>query len=229
MPESHSTLSLVCLHYSILPGIDKGQRSFLPYADVHWPSHYISQQATVANQFRKDACALCHVDGNHAKIWAPTYLEQRHLWVEKWTDLAWASYLGLMQVVEDIFLEANIDVNAEGGIYETALLAASAEGHEGVALLLIEKGADVNASDGYPGTALQVASAEDYESIVLLLLEKDADVNATSDGHFGTALQAAEAGGYKSIVLLLFEKGVDVATRSVGPLSARDHEAGKPL
>ncbi len=49
MPDSHSTLSLVCLHYLMLPDIEN-QSSFLPYSAANWPSHYISQPIAVADQ-----------------------------------------------------------------------------------------------------------------------------------------------------------------------------------
>ena len=59
----------------------------------------------------------------------------------------------------------------------TALQAASAEGHDSTVELLISKGADVN-TQGPLGNALQVASGEGKNSTVELLLDEGADINA---------------------------------------------------
>jgi ankyrin repeat protein len=49
-------------------------------------------------------------------------------------------------------------VNAQGGRYDPALLAASFGGHKEIVQMLLEKGADVNAQGGKHNTALLAAS-----------------------------------------------------------------------
>ncbi|KAK3351860.1 hypothetical protein B0H65DRAFT_137399 [Neurospora tetraspora] len=216
MPKSHSTMSLVCLHYLLLPDLatpvqnspGSQERSFFPYAAVHWPSHHISQEDVLADRSRKDARALCNVVGK-AMVWAPNYFEPRWISWQNWTDLALASYLGLRLVVEDILAKEKIDVNAQGGEYGTALQAASFQGHKEIVEMLLDKGADVNVQGGDYGTALQAASREGYKEIVEMLLDKGADVN-TQGGYYGTALQAASARGHKEVVEMLLDKGADV-------------------
>ncbi|KAL2126120.1 hypothetical protein VTI74DRAFT_1646 [Chaetomium olivicolor] len=115
-----------------------------------------------------------------------------------------------------MLLEKGADVNAQGGLYGTALQMAIAapEGKEEIVAMLLEKGADVNAQDGLYGTALQMAIAafpgeDKKDKIVAMLLEKGADVNAQG-GLYGTALQAAAIRGMEEIVAMLLEKGADV-------------------
>jgi hypothetical protein len=176
-------MSLVCLHYLLLPDLlppvqnsPSGQeRSFLPYAAVHWPLHHISQEDVIADQLRKDARTLCNVAGQ-ARVWAPNYFKRRYGDWQSWTDLALASSLGLRLVVEDILGKERIDINAHGGDYGTTLQTASYRGHKEVVEILLGKGADVNAQGGRYGTALQAASFQGRKKIVEILLGKGADV-----------------------------------------------------
>ena len=126
------------------------------------------------------------------------------------SPLYYISLSGLRRVAE-MLLERKVDVNAQGGVYGTALQAASAKGHKAIVQMLLNKGADVNINiqgKSY-GTALMAASAEGYRDIVLMLLDKGADVHAQG-GRRGTALQAACIEGHRDIVLILLDKGADV-------------------
>ena len=107
-----------------------------------------------------------------------------------------------------LLLNAKVDVNQRGGLYGTALQAASFYGRETVVELLLNKGADVNAKEGYYGTALQAASCYGHGMVVELLLNKGADVNAKG-GQYGTALQTASCWGHGMVVELLLNKGAD--------------------
>jgi ankyrin repeat protein len=61
----------------------------------------------------------------------------------------------------------------------SALLAASSEGEEAIARLLLENGADVNAQGGKHGTALQAASDRGHQAMVELLLENGANITSS--------------------------------------------------
>jgi ankyrin repeat protein len=50
--------------------------------------------------------------------------------------------------VARLLLEKGSDMNAQGGIYSTALQVASSRGYEKMVRLLLEKGADMNAQAG---------------------------------------------------------------------------------
>ncbi|KAB5572282.1 hypothetical protein GE09DRAFT_663096 [Coniochaeta sp. 2T2.1] len=121
MPKSHSTMSLVCLRYLLLPDLatprqnshGSQERSFLPYAAVQWPLHFTSQEDVIAEQSRKDSRTLCNVAGER-RVWAPIYFRRRYISWRGWTELALASSLGLRLVVQDILTKEKIDVDAQG-------------------------------------------------------------------------------------------------------------------
>ena len=216
MSKSHSTMSLVCLHYLLLPDLVPAQKSpddrkssFFPYTAAHWPLHYASQADAIADQSRKDARMICNVAGEQGRVWIPKYFKGSFYEGEDWTDLALASYLGLKLVVRDILVEEKTDINARGGPNGTALHIASAEGHKEIVQMLLDKGADINAQDESYRTALYIALEEGYKEIVQMLLDKGADIN-TQGGFYGTALRIASLNGHKEIVQMLLDKGADI-------------------
>lgn len=76
-------------------------------------------------------------------------------------------------------IEYGADVNAEGGEYGTALIAAAQEPHKAVVKLLLENGADVNlCSSGENLNALYAAASSGHGEVVRLLLHRGADPNA---------------------------------------------------
>ncbi|TGJ75468.1 hypothetical protein E0Z10_g10990 [Xylaria hypoxylon] len=216
MAKSHSAMSLVCLHYLLLPDLvlaqkspDDQERSFLPYAAAHWPLHHLSQEDVIADQSRKDARRLCNVAGEQGRVWMPKYVDPRGLPLEGWTDLALASYMGLKLVVEDILVKEKTGINVQGGFYGTALQAASAEGHKEVVQMLLNKNADVDIQGGFYETALQAASVGGHKEVVQMLLNKNAKVDIQG-GFFKTALQAALARGHKEVAQMLLNNNADV-------------------
>lgn len=120
-----------------------------------------------------------------------------------------AASLGLKMVVR-LALQEGADINADHGIYSSALHAAVSSGHRIVAELLIERGADVNSGGGKHGSALQAASIDhSMYRIVELLIEKGAEVIFYS-GVFTTALAAAARVNNVRTLRLLLKAGADV-------------------
>ena len=115
--------------------------------------------------------------------------------------IVWASLNGHLDTVQ-VLLTHGANVNTHGGLYGTALHAASSKGHDDVVRLLLEHGADVNSQDGEQFTPLRAASSQGYDEVVRLLLEHKADVNI-QDRDYGTALQTASFGGYVKVVQML--------------------------
>ena len=109
----------------------------------------------------------------------------------------------------ELLLRNGADVNAQGGLFDGALQAASYAGNEKLVKLLLENGADVNAYDELFGSALQRASSRGYKEVVELLLRNGADINADG-GRFGDALHLASLRGHKEVVELLLRNGADV-------------------
>jgi ankyrin repeat protein len=112
-------------------------------------------------------------------------------------------------------LNAQADVNAQGGYHGNALQAAAYKGSVEIVQTLLSAQADVNAQGGYYGNALQVAAYRGYTETVQTLLDARADVNAQG-GEFGNALQAAAYGGYTETVQMLLDARADVNTQG-GP------------
>ncbi|PVH69643.1 hypothetical protein DL98DRAFT_505506, partial [Cadophora sp. DSE1049] len=104
-----------------------------------------------------------------------------------------SSFHGHNELIK-ILLKKRADVNAQGGLFGTALQAAASQSKEEIVAILLEKGAKVNAQGGLFGTALQAATFQGKREIVAMLLEKGANVNALG-GSWGTALQAAAGTG----------------------------------
>uniref|UniRef100_A0A8H7XPD2 Ankyrin repeat protein n=1 Tax=Psilocybe cubensis TaxID=181762 RepID=A0A8H7XPD2_PSICU len=75
-------------------------------------------------------------------------------------------------------VEHGADVNTVGGMFNTALQAASYQGHYHLVDLLLSKGADVNASGGKSGNALQAACSQACEKVIELLLSHNAKVTS---------------------------------------------------
>ena len=119
-----------------------------------------------------------------------TYLYRHNIQQLGSSGLLWVAEHG-REAAARKFMEEGANIGARGGVYGTALRAASIKGHEAIVALLLENGADVNARDGYNsrynGNALYAASSEGHHAVVALLLEKGANVNA-QDGDYGSAL-----------------------------------------
>jgi ankyrin repeat protein len=91
----------------------------------------------------------------------------------------------------------------------TALMVASANGHEKIVLSLLKTKLDINAQDKRGGTALMVASSACHTEIVQLLLKNEADPNIQN--YKGTtALVLASENEDESALHVLLEYGADV-------------------
>jgi ankyrin repeat protein len=112
-----------------------------------------------------------------------------------------------------ILLNYDINVNASGGPYDTALGAACYKGKEELVRRLLSHGAEIEPTcEGAGSTsALQHACRKGKESVVKLLVERGAKVNYVSK-KYGTALQAASISGIAEITKLLLESGAGINT-----------------
>jgi ankyrin repeat protein len=225
MPQSHSAISRTCLFQLLSPDINRPpnddpaqdeQHPYFAYAASYWPLHFVSQEVTNTDSFRRHTRTLYNTAGHQASIWAPSYLKQQDL---RWTgcsDLILASYLDLSEVVYDILFKekSNVNIEAKDGYYSrTALSWAAENGHKAVVELLLEKGAEIEAKDSYHSqTALLWAARNGYEAVVELLLKKGAEIEVKD--HIGqTALLLAARNGYEAVVELLLEKGAEIEAK----------------
>ncbi|KAK4947532.1 hypothetical protein LTR10_013477 [Elasticomyces elasticus] len=127
--------------------------------------------------------------------------------------LVWASRIGHVNVVEGLIdLDANINARA---MFDTALYAASLNGHEPVVRLLLEANADADAVGGSHDdccTPLQAASSRGHEQVVRLLLNAGTDVNVENNASMGPPLLGAVDSGDEKTIKLLLEAGANPDT-----------------
>ncbi|KAF2242108.1 ankyrin, partial [Trematosphaeria pertusa] len=119
----------------------------------------------------------------------------------------------------DAMLNHGADINAEGGVYGTALTVAVYSGSLSSVELLLSRGSDVNVQSGYFGNALQAAVSRERVDIVNLLLAHGANVNACG-GRSYTALYAGMQCRNKreELVKILIAAGADASLGQLGCL-----------
>ena len=105
-----------------------------------------------------------------------------------------------------------LDVNQEGGVFGTALIAAASRGNTSTCQLLIARGADLLFQDVH-GCPMHHAVEYNNVKTVNLLLDAGTPID-TVGGKIGTALQFAAMGNSEEAVHLLLDRGADVNTQS---------------
>ena len=91
-------------------------------------------------------------------------------------DLLKAARAGDLPQVRTL-LEKGTDIDHQGRAGVTALILASALGHEGVVQALLAKGAEIDLQAKNGGTALMLASEKGHEGIVQALLARGAEID----------------------------------------------------
>lgn len=112
-----------------------------------------------------------------------------------------------------LHLAEGTDVNAQGGYYGCALVAAVFNGHDAIAMELLQKGAEVNAQGGLYGNALVTTAMQGHEEMIYILLQAGAEIDAKGM-HFASALVAAAARGHAEVVNILLKGGAKINTYS---------------
>lgn len=117
------------------------------------------------------------------------------------------------QAVVRLFLDAGMDVDAANADGETALMAASEQGHVDVARLLLERGADTGrATIRTRRTAIFTAASGGHAAVIRLLAAHGADVNAR-DNTNSRPLHVAALWGHAAAVQALLELGANPGFR----------------
>ncbi|KAJ5538681.1 hypothetical protein N7494_008160 [Penicillium frequentans] len=226
--HSHGTISRQCMQYLKLPDVNNTTEEdwslnddnkpddirdqkypFLAYSAKYWALHFINQEASLADQYTKDACNLCDVTKPHFKTWAPMYNKVLFQDISGLTILLVASYFGIPQVVQGL-LDESAEVNIQDHWFLTALQAASLSGSKQVVLMLLDNDTDINAQFGLYNTALQAASTQGHQNIAEILLNRGGRRVNIQGGDDNTALQAASARGHQQIVEMLLCQGANV-------------------
>ncbi|KAM0255036.1 hypothetical protein ACHAQJ_006184 [Trichoderma viride] len=120
--------------------------------------------------------------------------------------------------VFEALVSSNADVNAQGGCFTTALLAAVEYSHQDLAELLVRRGANLDVN-GPNGTAYQVASQQGHAGIMNLLQRSGANTaprvsNNTSSGPFIGGVQIGTQQS-KKFVEVVFEHRLHLFLRAL--------------
>jgi ankyrin repeat protein len=114
-----------------------------------------------------------------------------------------------------MLMDAEADVNAQGGYYGNALLATLVNGHAKMVQMLRDPGAEMNAQGADCSIILQAASVHGHAKVVQILMDAGADANA-QDGEYGNAPAAASRGGHERVVQMLIGAGAVNRKDSIG-------------
>ncbi|KAJ7431081.1 ankyrin repeat-containing domain protein [Mycena galericulata] len=188
-------------------GWENGIWNCPPWNYLDWPSQPSALWIAAAANLVETAKFLLFVEG------AP--------WIQCLDryDIIVASYYGHLKMVQ-LLIDNGADVNAQGGIYKSALGAALFGGNTEMVEFLMDQGAHLNSDGENPlswetrnemvfGTALQVASVWGQIGTVQFLLQQKADINGCRE-IYGTALQTAALTGNLEVVQLLLDRGANV-------------------
>lgn len=204
-PDAHSRMYTSCLAYLLhINKIDRSRRDlWLDYPLVFHATRYWHRHAQSVEQLQ-----------NHVPPLALKFLLNEENSFATWLAMSkelgpplyHASLHGLWRSVQ-ILLNHQVDVNAPGGHYGTAIQVAAAHGHERIVELLISNAANVNVEFGR--TPLNEAVRHGNINIVRQLLENGAHVNGLGHSDSQDDLELALIGGDEHIVQLLLDRGVE--------------------
>jgi len=222
----HSTIAEVCLTYlnfgcvrDLSPTLHSAPETMplLEYASIYWGRHARKEVTEnikilalrLLDRFDEHISArllLLHNDRDNA---GGPY-DRGWYGPIGFIGLHGAAYLGIPEIVSTILKMKEWDVNAGDYMGITALIWASARGHEEVVKVLLDQ-EDINpnqADTQYGQTPLLWAAKSERGGVVKVLLERE-DVNPNQadpeSGH--TPLTWAAESGRKEVVKMLLEQG----------------------
>ena len=228
LPHSaHAVFSRACLSILLNIGnpIDKGtveKRPMARYAARYWVDH--AKFENVSSEIQDLVNSLFDPDRPYFATWVWIY-DVDHPWKESMSTLHptppeakplyYAALRGFRSSLDILTLTHPMDVNAQGGIFGTALSAAFDKGEVKIALALLRCGADINALDIFGESSLYRSARDGNRVLMKLLLEHQADVNVrTGNGRLITSLHFAAQVEELDICQLLLEHGADLASRN---------------
>ncbi|KAF5597611.1 ankyrin repeat-containing protein [Fusarium subglutinans] len=181
----HADIAHKCLSYLLLESFQDGcctneelERKFrdyplLRYASQYWPHHERLTDRHGRHETSALAFCLSHkkAGGGNFNFWVQCLLPYSSRDTITATEpLYYASSFGLADIVASLLTSEGVDVDAQGGRFESsALHAACYRGHVEIARQLLECGADINLCDSDGCTALFWAEKLGRSDIVDLL------------------------------------------------------------
>ena len=196
------------------------------YAAKHWVDH--ARFEDVSSGIGDGIDLLFDKDKPYFAAWLSVYdidhmvpgsLETAHPKPAGAVPLYYAVLCGLRGLVERLLSVHPQDVNAEGGIYGTPIIAALDNGHLDIALLLAKHGADGGKHGKAGRTGLYIASSHGYIEIVQALASHGVNLDVKcNDSYEGvglgfmmwTPLHVASFKGRLEVARVLLEYGANV-------------------
>jgi ankyrin repeat protein len=223
---------------TLCPGINPGTKQESGYKNIERDSHrcYVGSPTLNTNhiiKLRNGRSQNKMVPRKYGKVilTPPTPSEiledeeqadadDENLWSPLQTAARDGDYEAARQLIESLSsttlsasLSDAVNESPHGWYGQTALQAASANGHLSIVNLLLDAGANVDAPGGNNGgrTALTLAALNGHQEIVQRLLDAGANINIAPHKYAGrTPLQGAAEYGHIKIVKLLLEKGAQI-------------------
>ena len=191
------------------------------YSAQHWVNH--ARFGNVSSRIQDTMECFFDADKPHWTAWCR--VDYRYGTDAKWGSFAYSPHIaapvplyyasrgGFYDLVERLVGKHPEQINAEGGLMGTPLVAAMARKHFRIAEFLLRNGADVDARDPFTETLLYVACNDGALDFVLWLLDHGADVNARCREGC-TPLHTAALNVQFQILQILIEHGADIHLRN---------------
>ena len=188
------------------------------YAAEHWVTH--AQFNDMSSHIREGMEILLDPDKPYFSAWVriydidvkPDYGVAFGYFSTKTSDpapLYYAALCGFHDLAEHLINKCSQEVNAIGGEYVSALVAALAMGHFEIAELLCQHGAQVNVKGFDKSVPLFSVSYKGHLEIVKLLLRHGADPNLRDESDGWSALRVAAKYGHFEVVKTLLQHNAD--------------------
>jgi len=223
---AHSTIAETCLSYlnsqqvkDFSTSSSSGLQStpFLIYSSLYWGMHAKRELSDCAKLLARklfDDCSS-HISTKillkARKFYYHNFLSNEpHVF----SGLHCASIFGIDEIVAGLVEVEGCDINQIDCVYNTPLLWAAWNGHEGVVKILLGRGdVNPNKTDGCGKTPLHCAAEKGHEGVVKILLRRD-DVTPDEPGILAilrqTPLFLAAQNGHEGVVkILLGREDVD--------------------
>ena len=222
LESAHTIMAHACLSVllrsddQVIPTDVRNNSPLAEYAAEHWATH--AQFEDVSSYLRRAMEYLFDVDKPYFAAWLELhdidhYLPSMFYYFTPLPKspagpLYYAALCGFQDLAEHIIVKHPQEVNAHGGYYVTALVAALVGGHFPLAELLHRRGSSVDPRGFCDNTPLHSAALLGDLEMIQVLLEYKADINARANDDVTPLFRAVYTGG-REVVRLLVESGAD--------------------